>query len=105
MVLRADGGLYITNTKELAPYDPSKIITTRGGAYLSGNGGTWTDASDRNLKENFTSVDGLDILEKLSRLPMTEWNYISEGEGVRRIGPIPATRRCPCRLSFPPKTI
>ena len=32
MVLRVDGGLYLTTISEVAPYDPANIITTRGGA-------------------------------------------------------------------------
>lgn len=88
MVLRADGGLYITNTGELAPYDNTKIITTRGGAYLSGNGTTWTNASDRNIKENFGAVDNAEILEKIASLPISEWNYKEDDESVRHIGPV-----------------
>lgn len=88
MVLRADGGIYLTNTAELAPYDNSRLITTRGGAYLSGNGTSWTDASDRNLKENFVDLNYADILAKLRQLPMSEWNYIAEDDGVRHVGPM-----------------
>lgn len=88
MVLRADGGIYLTNTAEAAPYDATNIITTRGGAYLSGNGTSWTDASDRNLKENFTDLDRAEILAKLCQLPISKWNYISESDDVRHIGPM-----------------
>ena len=88
MVLRVDGGLYLTNTFEIAPYDPAKIITTRGGAYLSGNGTTWTNASDKNQKENFTAIDSEDLLEKISALPISRWNYKDEDETVTHIGPV-----------------
>jgi hypothetical protein len=88
MVLRADGGIYITNTSELAPYDNTNIITTRGGAYLSGNGTNWINSSDRNKKENFTPVDGRALLQKLESLEITEWNHKDEGKSVRHIGPV-----------------
>lgn len=51
------------------------------------NGTTWANASDRNIKENFTAVDGLEVLEKVAALPLSEWNYKSEG-GTRHIGPM-----------------
>ena len=88
MVLRADGGLYLTNTAELAPYDNTNIITTRGGAYLSGNGTNWTNSSDRNRKENFTPVDTRALLHKLESLEITEWNYKEDNESIRHIGPV-----------------
>ncbi|MCH8027084.1 MAG: tail fiber domain-containing protein, partial [candidate division Zixibacteria bacterium] len=89
LVIRADGGLYLTNTSEAAaPYDPLKIITTRGGAYLSGNGTTWTNASDKNQKENFTDIDSEALLEKISELPISRWNYKDEDETVTHIGPV-----------------
>ncbi len=88
MVLRADGGIYLTNTAELAPYDNTNIITTRGGAYLSGNGTNWTNASDRNKKENFKPVDGQEILGLLERLKITQWNYKEDDNNVTHIGPV-----------------
>jgi hypothetical protein len=62
-------------------------ISTQTGAYLS-SGGTWTNASDRNLKENFTPVDPADILNKINTLPVTEWDYKTEGPAVKHIGPV-----------------
>lgn len=87
MVIRADGGMYITNASGTAPYDVTRLINTSSGAYLT-TGGTWTDASDRNLKEHFSEVDGQALLEKLRQLPVTEWNYKAEGDNVKRIGPM-----------------
>jgi len=86
MVLRADGGIYITNTAEEAPYD-TNLITTRGGAYLSGDGTNWTNASDKSQKENFFPVSGEQILEKVAALPITRWNYKSDDDHITHIGP------------------
>jgi len=86
-LIRADGGIYITNVGGPAPYDRSKLINTVVGAYLS-EGGVWTNASDSARKENFTPVDRKDLLEKLAALPITTWNYRNEADSVRHLGPI-----------------
>ena len=65
----------------------STLIQTSTGASLT-LGGRWQDASDRNLKENFTPVDPEDILQKVAQLPITSWNYKVEGPGVKHIGPV-----------------
>jgi len=46
---------------------------------------SWTFSSDRNLKENFVEVDAKEVLERVSRLPITEWNF--KGYTGRHIGP------------------
>lgn len=56
-----------------------------GGAFCDGT--TWTNASDKNAKENFSEVDGEELLEKIEELSITQWNYKSEGESVTHIGP------------------
>jgi hypothetical protein len=64
----------------------NQTISTWTGAFLS-NGGVWTNASDRDLKEDFAPVDTRDVLERVASLPVTQWSYRSE-PGVRRIGPV-----------------
>ena len=44
--------------------------------------------SDRNLKENFTALDGGAVLAKVAALPMTEWNYKIDSKNVQHIGPM-----------------
>jgi hypothetical protein len=61
-------------------------IEHSSGAHLT-VGGVWTNASDENLKENFKSVDGEQILDKIESLPITEWNYKTESEDTKHIGP------------------
>jgi hypothetical protein len=46
----------------------------------------WTVTSDRDLKENFKPVDPLEVLDRLMRLPITEWNF--KGYSQRHIGPV-----------------
>jgi hypothetical protein len=43
--------------------------------------------SDRNLKENFTPVDGRDVLEKVAALPIARWNYKAETNTIH-LGPV-----------------
>ncbi len=45
-------------------------------------------SSDRNAKENFTPLDAKGILEKVTALPMTQWNYKNHSAAVRHIGPM-----------------
>jgi hypothetical protein len=89
MVFHADGGLYITNVQSPSepPYDPSRLINTSTGAYLS-DSGLWMDASDRGLKENFTPVDGRRLLDKIAALPITQWNFKGEQAKARHMGPV-----------------
>lgn len=85
IVMRADGGIYITNQSETAPDDLTRLINTSTGAYLSSSG-VWTNASDSSLKENFTEVDGEEILARLLDLDIKAWNYRSAPD-ARHIGP------------------
>ena len=69
-----------TTTPTLGP------LQMGSGAYVTA-GGVWTNASDRNLKENFVPVNPA-ILQKIDALPVTEWNYKNEDPSVRHIGPV-----------------
>jgi trimeric autotransporter adhesin len=41
-------------------------------------GGVWTNASDKNIKTNFTLLDKKEMLNRIMQLPITRWNYLSE---------------------------
>jgi trimeric autotransporter adhesin len=75
--VRASGGTRIFSNAALS-----------AGVTLSAGGGSWSTISDSAAKENITPVDGVAILEKLSRLPLAEWNYKSQDKSVRHIGPM-----------------
>jgi hypothetical protein len=80
-------GLPATSLTIQASTDPLlNPIEHSSGAHLT-PGGTWTNASDVNLKENFLPVDGEDLLEKLKTLDISEWNYKTESDDMRHIGP------------------
>ena len=56
-----------------------------GGAKCDGS--AWANASDRNLKENFTTVDARAVLAKVAALPVSGWNYKRDAD-TRHIGPM-----------------
>ena len=43
--------------------------------------------SDRNAKENFNTIDPQVVLDKVAALPISEWNYRTDNDGVRHCGP------------------
>ena len=58
------------------------------GVVLPSGGSSWSVASDRALKENFIPIDPLEILDKLSQVPVDEWNLVTQDPSIRHIGPI-----------------
>ena len=75
-IARAAGGVkFFTNS----------AMTT--GVNLPANGGAWSNLSDARMKANFRDLDGEDVLAKLARIPIREWNYISQDASIRHVGP------------------
>ncbi|MCG8408666.1 MAG: tail fiber domain-containing protein [Phycisphaerales bacterium] len=58
------------------------------GVQLAAGGGAWAALSDRNVKENVKRVDEREVLERLSKIPVSAWNYKSQDESIRHIGPM-----------------
>lgn len=65
----------------------ARAIDTFTGAHLT-VGGTWTNSSDRRRKKNIVKLDAHDALARLRRLPIYEWQYTVEDDGVRHVGPM-----------------
>ncbi len=61
--------------------------TNTVGATLASGSGTWASASDRNMKTNVARIDDAVVLDKVARLPIGTWSYVSE-RGVRHVGPM-----------------
>ena len=57
------------------------------GVTMTAGAGSWSTISDKNKKENYEEVDGEEILKKLSTTPIMKWNYISQKEHIKHIGP------------------
>ena len=80
------GTTFIT-TNPNAGSDRLQVFGGGGGLAALSNGGTWTNASSRTYKENFTAVNGLDVLSRLVALPIMTWDYIGSSEGLH-MGPV-----------------
>lgn len=52
------------------------------------NGTAWVNGSDRNAKEDFSAINPLTVLEKVTALPITQWKYKTEEQGTEHIGPM-----------------
>ncbi|HSH01782.1 MAG TPA: tail fiber domain-containing protein [Anaerolineae bacterium] len=50
-------------------------------------GGILTEASDKNLKENFIPSNPQAVLEALANMPVMYWNFISDENGALHLGP------------------
>jgi hypothetical protein len=70
-----------------AAHATTVLIDTSTGAYLT-TAGTWTNASSRDQKENFTPVDGQEVLATLAEMPITTWNSKAEDPSIRHMGPV-----------------
>ncbi len=57
------------------------------GVNLAPGGNSWSALSDSAFKQNFTSVDGREVLEKLAAVRIGEWNLTSQDSSIQHIGP------------------
>ena len=57
------------------------------GVALFAGAGAWTNLSDAARKQSFTDLDGETVLGKLRAMPIREWSYIAQGDGIRHVGP------------------
>ena len=66
-----------------------RFLTSLDGAgvALPPGGGAWSTLSDRASKANISVVDGRPILEALASMPVSTWNYRSQDDSIRHIGP------------------
>ena len=58
------------------------------GVALAPGGGSWASISDRSVKENIASVDGGDILRRLSTISITRWNLKAQNPEIKHVGPM-----------------
>ncbi|MCP5528073.1 MAG: tail fiber domain-containing protein [Verrucomicrobiales bacterium] len=80
-VARATGGFYL-----FTAVNGSGSPTA--GATLAAGSGSWASWSDRNGKENFQTIDPVEILDKVAALPVSRWNWKSQDASQQRIGPM-----------------
>ncbi len=82
--LDIDGEMYLASRLAIASPSGTHHIDVAGGAYCDGT--NWVNASDKNSKENFEKIDGEELLEKISDLEITKWNYKGDKD-AEHIGP------------------
>jgi len=80
-------GTTLISTNPNAGENRLQVSGGLSGAATLSNGGAWTNASSRTYKENFTAVNGLDVLSRLVALPIMTWDYIGSSEGLH-MGPV-----------------
>ena len=51
------------------------------------DGSSWINASDRNLKQDFASIDAQAVLARVAALPVTTWSYKTQPE-QKHLGPV-----------------
>lgn len=64
---------------------PAQKLVVAGNIYATG---TITPNSDRNLKTGFQPVNSAAVLAQVARLPIQQWRFQAEPEGVKHIGPM-----------------
>jgi len=57
------------------------------GVSLPAGAGAWSNLSDRSMKDNFAAVDSTKILERVASMPIQRWNYKSQDDSIKHIGP------------------
>ena len=57
------------------------------GVELEPGGGSWSSLSDRGAKDNFATIEPREILEKVANLSIQSWNYRSQSDQIRHLGP------------------
>ncbi len=62
--------------------------TPTAGVTLAAGGGSWSSVSDRNAKRDFETVDKRQLLDRLTKVPITTWRYKTQAASIRHIGPM-----------------
>ncbi len=76
-LFRSSGGFWIYTNSEYS-----------SGVYVAPGGGSWHSLSDRNMKENIHPVDPMEVLNKLAQMPVSTWNYKTQEDAIRHMGPM-----------------
>jgi hypothetical protein len=71
----------------LASQPPTNVMLYVSASGVCTPSGTITVCSDRNAKEEFAPVSPAEILDKVSRLPVSEWSYKTDAR-TRHVGPV-----------------
>ena len=64
------------------------VNDTTTGAQLPAGSGSWSSLSDKNSKENFKELNGREVLDKISSMYLSSWNYKTQDDNIRHVGPM-----------------
>lgn len=78
--VRARGGVRFVTA--LSSGNPS------AGVIVAAGGSSWSSLSDSSAKENITQVDGEEVLAKIALMTIPEWNYKTQDDHIRHLGPM-----------------
>jgi hypothetical protein len=79
---RATGGARFVSAIDLDTGAPT------AGVVLNAGESAWSTLSSRDLKDNFTTVDGREVLARLAEVPVSSWNYKAQDSSIRHMGPV-----------------
>ncbi|MGA1130296.1 MAG: tail fiber domain-containing protein, partial [Chthoniobacterales bacterium] len=103
-----DTGSFGNNTFTVRAEGGARFYTANGtgtGVNLSAGAGAWNNLSDRGAKANFRKVDAIAVLGKVAAMPVMTWNYRTQDESIRHIGPTAQDFRAAFGLGENDKTI
>lgn len=63
-------------------------VSSNIGVRVVGGGTSWISLCDSTSKTNRTRVDGEEVLNKLSAMPIDKWNYKHQPDGPEHMGPM-----------------
>jgi hypothetical protein len=89
-------GIYAYSQNNTALYAYSESTTGgyaayfQGPAYVEGTltANSYVTASDKNIKDHFEAIDRESILDRVSELPVTSWEFKSDKTRLRHVGPM-----------------
>lgn len=79
-LVRASGGVVFWSS-------PATVYPTSPGVILFTNTSAWSSLSDVNSKENFGDLADEEVLSRIARMPVRQWNYKAQGAAIRHMGP------------------
>jgi hypothetical protein len=89
-------GVYGESTNNAGVF--GKSTNNNAAFFTGGSGGTgtcsynggagWNCTSDKNAKENFQSIDAVQILEAVAKLPITTWTMKGDAAKTPHLGPV-----------------
>ena len=79
MLIDANGQIGVGTTT------PTATLHIEGDLHVAGN---FTQASDRNLKENIIEADNQKVLNQLLEIPIYYWNYTADADDTTHLGPM-----------------